>query len=89
MAGVTADALTLGVGDGGNEVGMGKVALNKDVSPLNPGGEYVVGWGVSRIMLTIGLLVERFFDCAKQFYWIFLLALSANQRLKFLFAVLI
>ena len=42
VAGVASDALTVGVGDGGNEVGFGKVAFKTDVSELTPGGEMVV-----------------------------------------------
>lgn len=38
IAGVTSDALTLGIGDGGNEVGMGKVAHLEGISLLAPGG---------------------------------------------------
>mmetsp|Transcript_66314 Transcript_66314/g.183619 ORF Transcript_66314/g.183619 Transcript_66314/m.183619 type:complete len:368 (+) Transcript_66314:1-1104(+) len=37
-AGVAQDALTLGVGDGGNEVGMGKVAHLEGIAQLVPAG---------------------------------------------------
>ena len=41
LAGVASDALSLGIGDGGNEVGMGKVAACDEVGALSPGGEFV------------------------------------------------
>ena len=40
LAGVTCTALSIGIGDGGNEVGMGKVAVEPAVAALSPGGEF-------------------------------------------------
>ena len=40
LANVAPDALSLGIGDGGNEVGMGKIAGIDSVSLLSPGGEF-------------------------------------------------
>lgn len=40
LAGIRSDALSLGIGDGGNEVGMGKVALAPAIADLSPGGEF-------------------------------------------------
>ena len=38
LAGCAEDARTLAIGDGGNEVGMGRVALLRSVAALRPGG---------------------------------------------------
>eukprot|EP00434_Breviolum_minutum_P022028 symbB.v1.2.019446.t2/scaffold1552.1/size220100/4 len=40
VAHVTADACSIAVGDGGNEVGMGKVVSVPGVGELSPGGEF-------------------------------------------------
>jgi len=40
LAGILEDALSLGVGDGGNEVGLGNVAHMQKVVQLSPGGEF-------------------------------------------------
>jgi len=40
LAGVSPNALSIGIGDGGNEVGMGKVSVQPAVAVLSPGGEF-------------------------------------------------
>ena len=40
LAGVKADALSLAIGDGGNEVGMGRAVLRDELGELSPGGEF-------------------------------------------------
>ena len=45
IAGVTPDAITLAVGDGGNEVGFAKVAMKEEISQLTLGGESDSGVG--------------------------------------------
>lgn len=39
LAGILPTAMSLGIGDGGNEVGMGKVALIPDIAKLQPAGQ--------------------------------------------------
>ena len=40
LANIDPHALCLGIGDGGNEVGMGKIACIDEISALSPGGEF-------------------------------------------------
>lgn len=40
LATVAPEAMCLGIGDGGNEVGMGKITCIDEVSVLSPGGEF-------------------------------------------------
>ena len=40
LAGVHPDALSLAIGDGGNEVGMGRAVLADEIAELSPGGEF-------------------------------------------------
>ena len=40
LAGVQPDALSLAIGDGGNEVGMGRAVLADEIAELSPGGEF-------------------------------------------------
>ena len=40
LAGVQPDALSLAIGDGGNEIGMGRAVLADEMAELSPGGEF-------------------------------------------------
>jgi hypothetical protein len=40
LAHIAPDAMSLGIGDGGNEVGMGKITCIDEISALSPGGEF-------------------------------------------------
>ncbi|CAE8650742.1 unnamed protein product [Polarella glacialis] len=46
-AGVTPDAVTLGIGDGGNEVGMGRVVLLESMADMRPDGDEFAAMSVN------------------------------------------